>query len=340
MMVERLDGYDRAELLGGGMSRVYRATRRRDGCVVAVKSVALASEDVARAERRGAELQKQFHAIEPRVPDVCDIRDDGRAAADRDGVHRRRGSLDRHPLARPACRRPTPSGSPRASPTCSIAPTSSRRSSTARPTAASSTAISSRATSGSSTATTRLDRRIRVLDFGVAKGIRGGGDGETRNVFGSAPYMAPERLIDGTVSPATDCWSLGVVLCEMLTGRVPFSGSERDVLAQIDRGMPALPPDCPPDLCAIVERLLARQPRARYRDRRRDSRATSRAGSMPRARPPRCRAEPLVAAADPRCDAAGATGRCDAGARPRRGEVAGEATGAGRSCWRRRCSSG
>ena len=56
------------------MSRVYRATRRRDGRVVAVKSVGLASEDVAWAERRGAELQRQFHAVDTRVPDVLDIR--------------------------------------------------------------------------------------------------------------------------------------------------------------------------------------------------------------------------------------------------------------------------
>src|SRR5262245_39998325 len=56
------------------MSRVYRATRRRDGVVVAVKSVALANDDLARAEQRGAALQKQFHAIEPRVPDVWDVR--------------------------------------------------------------------------------------------------------------------------------------------------------------------------------------------------------------------------------------------------------------------------
>ena len=74
---EQLDGYVGAELLGGGMSRVYRATRRRDGRVVAVKSVALANDDLSRAERRGAELQKLFHAIEPRVPDVCDVRVDG-----------------------------------------------------------------------------------------------------------------------------------------------------------------------------------------------------------------------------------------------------------------------
>jgi hypothetical protein len=50
----------------------------------------------------------------------------------------------------------------------------------------------------------------------------------------------------------------------MLTGRVPFWGSERDVLQQIESGRPELPPDCPADLGAIVERLLSRQPKARY----------------------------------------------------------------------------
>jgi hypothetical protein len=107
-----------------------------------------------------------------------------------------------------------------------------------------------------------LAARVRVLDFGVAKGIRGGA-GETRNVFGSAPYMSPERLIDGHVSTTSDCWSLGVVLCELLAGAAPFQGSERDVLNQIDAGPPALPDDCPSDLVALVHRLLARDLSAR-----------------------------------------------------------------------------
>ena len=107
-----------------------------------------------------------------------------------------------------------------------------------------------------------LAARVRVLDFGVAKGIRGAA-GETRNVFGSAPYMSPERLIDGHVSAMSDCWSLGVVLCELLAGAPPFQGSERDVLRQIDGGPPALPGDCPGDLVALVHRLLARDPAAR-----------------------------------------------------------------------------
>ncbi len=101
-----------------------------------------------------------------------------------------------------------------------------------------------------------------MLDFGVAKGIRGAA-GETRNVFGSAPYMSPERLIDGHVSTMSDCWSLGVVLCELLAGAPPFQGGERDVLHQIDSGPPALPADCPSDLVVLVHRLLARDPSAR-----------------------------------------------------------------------------
>ena len=268
-MVDALDGYLHPELLGGGMSRVYRATRRRDGRVVAVKSVGLASEDVAWAERRGAELQRQFHAVDARVPDVLDIRTGAHELLIEMEYIDGEESLDRPALARPLHRRTTRSRSRRRSPTCSIAPTSSSPSSTARPTTASSTAISSRATSASASprkpaiTTRRRSRRgVRVLDFGVAKGIRGAA-GETRNVFGSAPYMSPERLIDGHVSTMSDCWSLGVVLCELLAGAPPFQGSERDVLRQIDGGPPVLPADCPGDLVALVHRLLARDPAAR-----------------------------------------------------------------------------
>ena len=268
MMVDALDGYLDPELLGGGMSRVYRATRRRDGRVIAVKSVGLASEDVAWAERRGAELQRQFHAVDTRVPDVLDIRTNAHElliemeyidGEDLSTVLRSRGRftsndavevsaaladvLDRAHQFVAVVDGETYHGivhgdlKPRnirvcvASDACEHDPPS-------------------------------LAARVRVLDFGVAKGIRGAA-GETRNVFGSAPYMSPERLIDGHVSTMSDCWSLGVVLCELLAGAPPFQGTERDVLRQIDGGPPALPADCPGDLVALVHRLLARDPAAR-----------------------------------------------------------------------------
>lgn len=268
MTVDTSDGYLQPELLGGGMSRVYRAVRRRDGRVVAVKSVGLASDDVARAERRGAELQRQFHAVEPRVPDVLEIRAgthelliemeyiDGE---DLSTVLRSRGRfapndavevaaaladvLDRAHRFIASADGETFRGivhgdlKPRNIRVCALAE-----------------ACHDDARS--------LAARVRVLDFGVAKGIRGAA-GETRNVFGSAPYMSPERLIDGHVSTTSDCWSLGVVLCELLTGAAPYHGSERDVLRQIESGPPALPSDCPADLIAIVHRLLARDLSAR-----------------------------------------------------------------------------
>jgi hypothetical protein len=268
MMVDVLDGYLHPELLGGGMSRVYRATRRRDGRVIAVKSVGLASEDVAWAERRGAELQRQFHAVETRVPDVLDIRSNPHElliemeyidGEDLSTVLRSRGRfaandavevsaaladvLDRAHQFLAVVDGETYHGivhgdlKPRNIRICVAAD-----------------ACAHDAPS--------LAARVRVLDFGVAKGLRGAA-GETRNVFGSAPYMSPERLIDGHVSTMSDCWSLGVVLCELLAGAPPFQGSERDVLRQIDSGPPVLPDDCPADLVALVHHLLARDPATR-----------------------------------------------------------------------------
>jgi eukaryotic-like serine/threonine-protein kinase len=268
VIVDALDGYLHPELLGGGMSRVYRATRRRDGRVVAVKSVGLASEDVAWAERRGAELQRQFHAVDTRVPDVLDIRAGAHElfiemeyidGEDLSTVLRARGRftpndavevsaaladvLDRAHRFVAVVDGETYHGivhgdlKPRNIRVCVAADACAHDALT-------------------------LASRVRVLDFGVAKGIRAAA-GETRNVFGSAPYMSPERLIDGHVSTTSDCWSLGVVLCELLAGAPPFQGSERDVLNQIDAGPPALPADCPGDLVALVHRLLARDPSQR-----------------------------------------------------------------------------
>ena len=79
---------------------------------------------------------------------------------------------------------------------------------------------------------------LKVLDFGIAK--TAGGDALTPNddwsveprtafgrVIGSGPYMSPEQIVGGDVDPRSDVFSLGVVVYEMATGRLPFSGATR-----------------------------------------------------------------------------------------------------------------
>jgi tRNA A-37 threonylcarbamoyl transferase component Bud32 len=115
---------------------------------------------------------------------------------------------------------------------------------------------------------------VKVLDFGLAKLVHDDGTAphETRAgiVMGTPYYMSPEqcegaREIDGRA----DVYALGVVLFEMLTGKLPFGGgSEGEVLMkQMTMLAPAvrsLVPDLPPTLDAIVRRALAKKPAERY----------------------------------------------------------------------------
>lgn len=106
---------------------------------------------------------------------------------------------------------------------------------------------------------------VKVLDFGLAhvfgtSGARGGG---------TPGYMAPEQWRGQPEDTWTDVFGLGVLLFEMLTGRLPYRVS-RDRSEALDPGPPpALPlPDAPPALAALVARALAKDPAERPRDGR------------------------------------------------------------------------
>ncbi len=108
-------------------------------------------------------------------------------------------------------------------------------------------------------------------DFGVAQHLAGGipalADADRRAVEGTTGYVDPELVARGEPEPRNDVYGLGVVAYLCLTGRLPHTGPDsRAVLAAAEAGdHPALAdaPGVPPDLAAVVEAALARDPAAR-----------------------------------------------------------------------------
>jgi beta-lactam-binding protein with PASTA domain/tRNA A-37 threonylcarbamoyl transferase component Bud32 len=111
---------------------------------------------------------------------------------------------------------------------------------------------------------------VKVADFGIA---RAGASEitEVGAIMGTAQYLSPEQAQGRPVNEASDLYSIGVVLFEMVTGRPPFDGDSAVAIALKHVNQPApspreLRPEIPPELEAVVVRALAKDPAQRYTD--------------------------------------------------------------------------
>jgi serine/threonine-protein kinase len=107
----------------------------------------------------------------------------------------------------------------------------------------------------------------KLVDFGIAKllGDHGGGSATRTQPF-TPRYASPEQIRGQAVTTSTDIYGLGVLLYEMVTGRLPHgaeSSPHEQTRAVLERDV-AVPPSVPPDLAAILAMALRKEPERRY----------------------------------------------------------------------------
>lgn len=112
---------------------------------------------------------------------------------------------------------------------------------------------------------------LKVVDFGIARAVDDLQMTQTGMIVGTAHYLSPEQASGQPITPSADLYAVGVVLFEMLTGRMPFDGDQPVAIAlkHVNEDPPALSvvnPAVPADLEYVVLKAMAKQPEDRFED--------------------------------------------------------------------------
>lgn len=113
------------------------------------------------------------------------------------------------------------------------------------------------------------DGNVKISDFGIAMALSATSYTQTNSVLGTVHYLSPEQARGGTANKKSDIYSLGIVMYELLTGKLPFSGESAVAIAlkHLQTETPSLKetvPDLPQSLENIVLKATAKNPQYRY----------------------------------------------------------------------------
>jgi hypothetical protein len=273
----KIGRYEIVRRIGKSMTDVYLAIDTVENRKAALKLVKTggdsASRQILEAERRGAAIQRQMFAVDPRMVEIYDFGDldgyffvamqfvEGRNLAE---VLRAEQALDPNRaavIALEICEQ--------------LAKFHSWRSAVARPEAGpeihagAGPAVQTVVHGDIKPSNIHIgpNDTVRLLDFGIAKTLRPGRDATAHN-FGSPGYCSPERLLRSEVDQQSDLWAVGATLYEMLAGVPPYQAQDTrklEALIRARRPPRALPSSVPKPLRLVVSKSLASDEARRYR---------------------------------------------------------------------------
>lgn len=260
-MFRNVGPFEIVRQIGRGMNPVFLATDTRSGASVALKVIAVGTDEEAReileAERQGADLQRKFSELTQYVPRVYEV---GLAS---DYFFIAMEYIAGEDLSTILARGPLPPDR-----AVSIAIQLCRfLEEVDRVAGVEGESVLTLLHNDLKPGNIRVEDgdRVKILDFGAAK-VLSLSKRVTRNVFGSIPYLSPECLETGKRDRHTDAWALGVLLYEMVAGRSPFRADNTVSLEHriCSRQPPEPPAGIPANLQAVISRLLAPYPADRY----------------------------------------------------------------------------